>query len=211
MGDERISDTVFKLQEAEYFLSQMKKTVGNMTEFIFNVIAFVSAARSVTYVMQKEYKKSVGEECEGEDDPFWKWYVSNVREPLKKDEDAVYFNTLRVKFLKQEGNPRGQLRQVVSKTFTAVYNIIGSTTEKKENISTERNPKQESTSQLQPVQPIITGHPDAQDPDKKYVWDVENAKDRTKTTKKFVIPTCEQYFQRLRFLVNECEENFERA
>jgi hypothetical protein len=52
-----------------------------MTEFIFNLIGFVSAARSVTYIMQKQYKKSEGEECEGEDDPFWKWYVSNVREP----------------------------------------------------------------------------------------------------------------------------------
>jgi hypothetical protein len=92
MVEESISNTMFKLHEAAYFLNQMKKTVDNRTEFIFNLIAFVSAARSVTYVMQKQYKKSEGEECEGEDDPFWKWYVSDVREPLKKEEDA-YFST----------------------------------------------------------------------------------------------------------------------
>ena len=90
-----------------------------MTEFIFNLIGFVSAARSVTYIMQKQYKKSEGEECEGEDDPFWKWYVSNVREPLKKDEDAVDFNALRVKFLHKEGNLRGDVCKDI------VFNPIG--------------------------------------------------------------------------------------
>jgi hypothetical protein len=37
----RISDTRFKLQETEYFFNQMKKTAENMTEFIFNLNAFL--------------------------------------------------------------------------------------------------------------------------------------------------------------------------
>jgi hypothetical protein len=209
MTEERISDTRFKLQEAEYFLNQMKKTADDMTEFIFNQIAFVSAARSVTFVMQKEYKKSEGEDCEGEDDPFWKWYVLNVQEPLKKDEDAVYFNILRVKFLHTEGNPRGDLRKVVTKTFVARYNIIGSTTENMEDKSTDHNLEQESTIlPQQSPQPTITDDPEAQDLNEKYFWILVDIEDKAKTSKKYVFPTCEKYHQRLRFLVNECEKQF---
>ncbi len=179
-----------------------------MTEFIFNLIAFVSAVRSVTYVMQKEYKKSEGEECEGEDDPFWKWYVSDVREPLKKDEDAVYFNALRVKFLHKEGNPRGEVRKIVTKSITFVYNIIGSPTEKKDEKSTEDNSKLESPSQQQPLQPTVSDDPDAENPAEKYVWYVTGINDETKKTRKYVIPTCEEYLQRLSGFVSECEQKF---
>jgi hypothetical protein len=99
MVEKAVSDTRFKLQEADYFLNQMKSNIDNKTFFIFNLIAFVSAGRSVTFVMQKQYKN-------GEYGPFSKWYVSNVQEELGRDENAVFFNSLRVKYLHQEGNPR---------------------------------------------------------------------------------------------------------
>jgi hypothetical protein len=203
MVEVSISNTMFKLHEAAYFLNQMKKTVDNRTEFIFNLIAFVSAARSVTYVMQKQYKKSEGEECEGEDDPFWKWYVSDVREPLKKEEDAVFFPTLRVKFIHHEGNPRQDVRQLVTKTFVARYNIIGSAPQDEEKFI-EHNSERES-----PI--TITDNPEAQVLDQKYVWYVWDIRDKTKTTRKYVIPTCEEYLQRLTGIVDDCEEKFGQA
>ena len=50
-----MSNTRQKLDEAKYFLSQMEANVINISNFKFNLSAFVSASRSVTLFMQKEY------------------------------------------------------------------------------------------------------------------------------------------------------------
>lgn len=205
-----ISDTRFKLHEAAYFLEQMKKNVDNRTDFLFNLIAFVSAGMSLSYVMQFQYKK-------GEDDPFWRWYVPNVREALAKEEDAAFFHSKRVKFLKQKGNPRLDVRQLVTTTVIARYNIAGAESEKKEEKLPEQHSHQESPSQQQeqepppPPNPTMTDDPDAEEPNKKYIWYVEAVEDKTKSTRKYVIPTCEGYLQRLRGIVDECERNFGQA
>jgi hypothetical protein len=62
VAEELVSDTRFKLQEAEYFLEQMKRNVDNFAHFAFNLSAFVSAARSITLVMQYQYKIRVNTE-----------------------------------------------------------------------------------------------------------------------------------------------------
>jgi hypothetical protein len=207
VGMDSISDTRFKLHEAAYFLSQMKNNVGDKTDFIFNLIAFVSAARSVTYVMQSQYKKS--------EDPFWRWYVPNVQEALAKEDDALFLHSMRVKFLKQKGNPRQDMRQLVTKTVIARYNIAGAESEKKEEKLPEQHSQQESPSQQQqeppPPNPTMTDDPDAQEPNKKYIWYVEDVEDKTKSTRKYVIPTCEGYLQRLTGIIDECERNFGQA
>lgn len=43
-----------KLEEAKYFLTQMEETKGGNV-FFYNLSAFFSAARSVTFFLQKEY------------------------------------------------------------------------------------------------------------------------------------------------------------
>src|SRR2546429_184321 len=60
-----------KLQEANYFRNRLKDAGGKKDEFRWNLTAFISAARSVTYIMQKEYRHRKG---------FWDWYQ------LKQDE-----------------------------------------------------------------------------------------------------------------------------
>lgn len=52
------NDTRFKVDEASYFLSMMKQTYTNESnDFSFNLHAFLATFRSITYYMQKQYKK----------------------------------------------------------------------------------------------------------------------------------------------------------
>jgi hypothetical protein len=81
-----MSEIMFKLVEAEYFLSKSKEKLGDPYEFYFNLDAFLSAARSVTWIMQKEYSKHIG---------FNDWYI-NKQEKMRIDSDFKFFNDLRV-------------------------------------------------------------------------------------------------------------------
>lgn len=55
-----MSDTREKLQESEYFLGLMTLTQAERDTFKYNLSAFLSASRSVTLIMQKEYDRISG-------------------------------------------------------------------------------------------------------------------------------------------------------
>lgn len=79
-----MSETRKKLGEAEYFYKQMKATFNEgRPEYIYLINAFVSASRSVTFVMQKEYSKAEG---------FIDWWDNNE---VKKSQNFDSFNSLR--------------------------------------------------------------------------------------------------------------------
>jgi len=98
-----------KYREAEFFLNRMQDTVDK-DSFRYYLSAFVSAARAVTNVFQKEYKGSE------HDNAFRDWYGdmsgSDDSEPLedtvqaemKNDEIFIFMNALRNTVLK-EGLP----------------------------------------------------------------------------------------------------------
>lgn len=80
-----MKDTIDKLEEAQYFLTQMESDPLNYSKFKFNLSAFLSAARSITFVMQKEMSGNI---------PFNKWYLERQKE-FKSDILLNYFNNLR--------------------------------------------------------------------------------------------------------------------
>ena len=76
-----MNTTKFKVEEAEYFLSMMKQTIDDESNnFIFNLNAFLSSARSITFFMQKQYDKKDG---------FKKWY-STKQEKMMEDPDLKF-------------------------------------------------------------------------------------------------------------------------
>lgn len=87
-----MSDTVLKLEEAAYFLAQTIQCQDNHKLFIFNLNAFLSSARSVTYVMQTEHAHNPD---------FGIWY-KNKQEEMKNDPDFAYFNELRITSVHQK-------------------------------------------------------------------------------------------------------------
>ena len=87
-GDMMTADatsTEIKLGEAEFFLNEMKNNLQNTRILSYYVSAFVSAARSVTLFMQKEYSRTPG---------FDEWYSRQV-ESMKQDPIWKFFNDQR--------------------------------------------------------------------------------------------------------------------
>jgi hypothetical protein len=95
------SDTRDKLGEAVYFGKQMKVAFeSNQADYIYLMNAFISAARSVTFVMQKEYAHAEG---------FKDWWENNN---TKKSQSFSNFNALRTvtehqKMISQSGRVWG--------------------------------------------------------------------------------------------------------
>lgn len=52
--------TRHKLEEATYFLGQMKRSLEDDKIFSFNLSAFITAARSVTLLMKGEFSHATG-------------------------------------------------------------------------------------------------------------------------------------------------------
>jgi len=76
-----------KYLEADYFLRMMKENSSNQDFFRYNLSAFLAAARSITLVLQKEFKnKKRG---------FNEWYEKR-QEEMDKDEQMKFMNKKRV-------------------------------------------------------------------------------------------------------------------
>jgi len=90
-----------KMQEARYFLEKMEESYDDPT-FTYNFNAFVSAARSITYYMQKQYAHQEG---------FSLWY-NQKQEKMKKDKELKYLNQARVGALKTEPINKGATREI---------------------------------------------------------------------------------------------------
>ena len=71
---------------ADIKLHQAKQNFNNYAVFIANLDAFVTDARSVTFIMQSEFKSIKG---------FKDWYGVK-QEEMKNDPDFDFFNNLRV-------------------------------------------------------------------------------------------------------------------
>ena len=85
--EKTVSGTKYKLSEATYFLGQMQVTKENKDKFQYTLSAYISALRSVTYFMQKEYAHIPN---------FSGWYESK-RSPMEADPMLVFFHKQRVR------------------------------------------------------------------------------------------------------------------
>jgi len=84
MSQVNILQAEFKLCEARYFLRQMKISPDKQT-FLFNLDAFLSASRSVTFVLRTEFSK---------DARFQEWYDSKQQE-MQTDPLLKFFRDMR--------------------------------------------------------------------------------------------------------------------
>jgi hypothetical protein len=75
-----------KLTEAKYFLTKMNESIDDRAVFKFNLSAFLSSGRSVTWYLQKEYAHN---------SKFKEWYPKKQDE-MEKDPVLQFFNEKRV-------------------------------------------------------------------------------------------------------------------
>jgi len=142
-----------KLREAKYFLDRMRETQQDRDPFKYNLSAFLSAARSVRWVLEAEYGKSPG---------FKKWWNSkkewfglkeskgeklpDITDPIRAAN--VFFDETRNITIHARGiDPRAHIEaeitesvRVTSSFVAQVIHADGTLGERRESRETEQEP-----------------------------------------------------------------------
>lgn len=177
-----MSETRHKLEEAEYFLDQTRANVEDPKPFVFNLSAFLSASRSVTFIMQKEFKK-----CSGFDD----WYA-NKQIKMEQCEDLTFFNKLRVATIhKAAVRPSRKAEAGISDTMNISDSIAVRLIDKDGNVVSEYK-----------SEPTQSDRPRHTEVDIRYSWYFEERPGDEG------VELCMSYVEYLRNLVEECEGKF---
>ncbi|MBN2186021.1 MAG: hypothetical protein JW732_01050 [Dehalococcoidia bacterium] len=91
-----------KVREAEHFLSMMKQTLEDDNTFSYNLSAFLSAARSITLYLQKQYAHRNG---------FAEWYCT-YKIKMPADPELKYLNKARADDIHTEYVQTGITREI---------------------------------------------------------------------------------------------------
>jgi hypothetical protein len=158
----------------------MKKEVANREPFKYNLSAFLSAARSVTFVMQTEFN-DVSE--------FLEWYKEKQSQ-MSEDRLMRFMKEKRNIALKQETiDPRGHIDVTVKSNITITEHVVA--------VLTHKNSTVERIEHKQPPPPPSTSETEV-----KYQWFFEDISDKD------IITLSQEYVDKLESLVQECEDKF---
>lgn len=178
-----MNDTSIKLDEVIFFFEQLKLNIIRYPFCAFYLSAFISAARSVTFIMQKEYAYVNG---------FREWWKNYDKSFLDK------FNDLRVIIIHQK---YPAMSQRITTFFGNGLNIPGGTTVE---IPINLNASHQS------VVTTSKGTPATQIIELDITTYYENQEKIDKKDVKFdaFVEEANQYLELLRKIVNECESKF---
>jgi hypothetical protein len=125
-----------KLNEASYFLELMTKCFESDDKFTFNLSAFLSASRSITWYMQRQYGKKQG---------FSDWYCRKQTD-MSADTELDYLNKARVEDVHKEYVKTGTTK--ILHHSTDAYLVKDGETQ---NIESLKQVKEEPTWQPEPT------------------------------------------------------------
>jgi len=191
------NDTRLKLIEAEHFLSQIKSSYFEVIEndttrnFIIlrsNFSAFISAARSITYFMQKQYAHALG---------FIEWYESEQHKMIH-DQELSYLHNARVESIHIKVVPLGKVRE-------AGYSLGATIVSQEERTETMRSKEAAEIEEPKTINSTTTSKTVALFLPKVAIL---NGKQVRIADSINLITFCERQFNKLDILVNECEKNF---
>jgi len=187
------TNTGDKLNGARHFLKQMKNKQSDRDAFRYNLSAFLSATRSVTWVMKKEFDKAPG---------FEKWYET-VQEDMNKDSAMKFFKEKRNITLK-EGSAKPQARVDVTIYVPTVHITISTfpptvTTSTADETTGKRAKSELTTSSETPTSVATTADGKTVT---KWRWYFKDLPDKD------VVTACEEHIKKLEDLVVECESKF---
>jgi len=162
----------------------MQVFVEDRKKFKFNLSAFLSAARSATFIMQSEFKSSPG---------FDDWYEDKKKE-MANDEDFKFFNDLRVATIhKKPVVPHKKTEIGIYETIVVSDSVTIRVIDKEGNVVSEQTieskPKENKPSQETKV--IV-----------KHSWYFEERPNDD------LLELCNKYIQKIEKLVDECEKQF---
>jgi hypothetical protein len=187
------TNTRDKLNEAYHFLEQLKEKQSERDVFRYNLSAFLSAARSVTLVMKKEFNKAPG---------FKEWY-EKAEGAMKKDTDMKLFVEKRNITLKESpAKPKARVDVIIEvPTANLTINTFPPTVIiTKADGTVERSVEPETTPS--PITPVPDETKTEGKTITKWRWFFEELPDKDVTT------ACEEHIKKLESIVAECESLF---
>lgn len=187
-----MSDSREKLLEAEFFLERMNETQSDRAAFKYNLSAFLAAARSVTWFMQKEFKKVSG---------FKEWYEEKQAK-MKSDSDMTFLNktrkiTIHIKPIQLHAHVDVTISAPIA---TAIACAQAPTIVVTKTDGTIERAKPEPTLPPAPTMAALT-QTEAQSTT-TWRWHFDDLPDRE------VITFCEEQVSKIETLVAECESQF---
>jgi len=178
-----MTDTRDKFLEAKYFLDQMKSTQPDRDAFRYNLSAFLSAGRSVTWIMQNEFRHVSG---------FDDWYADKQTQMEKDELMKVLKNrrnlTVHQKSLRPHALVKVNLyeRITVSESVSISIKHADGTEERRDFPSEPKPPI--------PAVPTTT----------EWLWYFDELPNVD------IVTVCTEYVGKLESLVNECVSRFDR-
>jgi hypothetical protein len=171
-----MKDTFDKLDEAKYFLSQLKVNIINVSKFKYNLSAFLSAIRSVTFFLQKECGHLPG---------FKEWY-SEKQESMKKDPCMTFFNEKRISEIHIQRNP---LRKETKVTYHDEVSLVDSVI-----VFLVRS---DGSADIRQSGPGVHKMGEKVEPKAEHLWYFEDFKDKD------LIQLCEEHIIKIETLLND--------
>lgn len=182
-----MTDTREKLIEAKYFLERMIENQSERNAFKYNLSAFLSAAQSVTYVMQGEFSKVSG---------FKQWY-DEKQTKMQGDSEMKLLHGKRVMTIHQKlVKPAALVTFAPSVTVginvsaSAIVTRADGTVEKLESKPETKTKPKASSSSVKTEATI------------EWQWYFHELKDKD------VVTICKEYLEKLEVIVEECESRF---
>jgi hypothetical protein len=176
-----LENTKHKLAEASYFLGQAKLSLTEPVILSYYLSAFVSAARSVTFVMQFEF---------GKNQEHKEWYEKK-QEKMKTDRIFSIFKDLRDITIHQQGKVRFKRKILVQISEPPIINseTLGFKLIRNGKVIKESNPIH--------APPVINSETPDIKPEVKVI--LESAPQRNG------IDTCNKYLEKLNKVVSDAE------
>jgi hypothetical protein len=170
-----------KLLEAKFFLERMIEKESERDAFKFNLSAFLSAARSVTLIMQTEFDKVPG---------FKEWYADKQTK-MQDDTEMKLLNNKRVMTIHQKPvRPSAQINATLTEQI--VFSDSASI------VVTHAN----GTVEQQESEPEPKRVPAKSEATVEWRWYFEELPEKD------VVTICNKHIGKLAVLVEECESKF---
>jgi hypothetical protein len=170
-----------KLEAAWHFLEEMRKSMENRKVFVFNLDAFLSTSRSVTFVLQNELSHN----------PKFKEWYSQKQEEMKKDELMNFFVEMRDVSIHERST---ETREVTSVFITETASASDSV-----SITVIRSNGTKET--FEPKPPVVEPKQPATNENPK----ISHTYFFVGRTDNDIITLCSQYYEKLFRLVTEAK------
>jgi hypothetical protein len=189
-----MTSTRDKLNEAEYFLAQMETTMDNKNAFRYNLSAYISALRSTTMFMQKEYAHTPN---------FPSWYLIKQTQ-MKADKILSFFNHQR----KSTIHIKPIVTHAQVQFHSPAFNIAKYTGEEPLSFTITASVEESGKPVMQVTNIVDPAGIMAGEASIETQWLFDDLPQEDNPENKDVIVLCKEQLDKISAIVSECEQLF---